>query len=72
MVVGSPVDFKVIDVSKVVVRGNGLGHVPVNRNASFVITAPDAKLNEIDVAITGAFRCFCRASAFIHECNVQC
>jgi len=29
--------------------------VPVNRPASFVITAPDAKLSEIDVAITSKF-----------------
>lgn len=54
---GSPVDFKVIDVSKVLVRGDGLGLVPVNRPASFVITAPDAKLSEIDVAITNPAGC---------------
>jgi len=51
-VAGSPVQFKVIDVSKVVVRGDGLDLVPVNRPASFTITAPDAQLSEIDVAIT--------------------
>jgi len=49
---GSPVEFKVIDVNKVVVRGDGLGLVPTNRVASFVITAQDAQLSDIDVAIT--------------------
>jgi len=50
------VQFKVIDMNKVVVRGDGLGLVPTNRPASFTITAPDAKLSEIDVAITSKFR----------------
>ena len=54
-VVGSPVEFKVIDLDKVVVRGDGLGLVPNNRPATFTITAPDAKLSDIDVAITSEF-----------------
>lgn len=54
-VAGSPVEFKVIDLSKVVVRGEGLGLVPNNRPATFMITAPDAKLGDIDVAITSKF-----------------
>lgn len=41
-----------IDVNKVVVRGDGLGLVPVNRPASFYVTIPDAQLSDIDVAIT--------------------
>lgn len=61
--IGSPVQFKVIDVNKVVVRGDGLGLVPVNRPAAFIITAPDAQLSDIDVAITSAFkRLFCTLS----------
>jgi len=55
-VAGSPVEFKVIDVNKVVVRGDGLGLVPTNRPASFVITAPEAQLSDIDVAITSKFK----------------
>jgi len=52
-VAGSPAEFKVIDVNKVVVRGDGLGFVPVDRPASFLITAPDAQMSDIDVSITG-------------------
>jgi len=67
--VGSPVQFKVIDVNKVIVRGDGLGLVPVNRPATFTITAPDAKLSEIDVAITSTFNShllyYCFMSAVI-------
>jgi len=37
------------------VRGDGLGLVPTNRPASFVITAPDARLGDIGVAITSKF-----------------
>ena len=55
-VVGSPVEFRVIDVNKVVVRGDGLGLVPTNRPASFVITAPEAQLSDLDVAITSEFK----------------
>jgi len=50
------VQFKVIDVTKVVVRGDGLGLVPVNRPAAFIITAQDAKLSDIDVSITSMFK----------------
>jgi len=55
VVVGSPVEFKVIDINKVVVRGDGLGLVPCNHPASFVITAPEARLSDIEVAITSTF-----------------
>jgi len=67
-VVGSPVEFKVIDVNKVVVRGDGLGLVPTNRPALFFITAPDAKLSDIDVAITSKSR----QHVYITICFIYC
>ena len=63
---GSPVEFKVIDVNKVIVRGDGLGLIPVNRPATFVITAPDARLSDIDVAITSKFTQHVQITHFIH------
>jgi len=60
--------FKVIDVDKVIVRGDGLGLVPTNRTATFTITAPDAHLSDIDVAITSMFKqCLCISYVHPHS-----
>ena len=50
---GSPFQFNVLDPGKVTVRGTGLDLVPVNEPASFVIVAPCAQIQDIDVVITG-------------------
>jgi filamin len=49
---GSPTQFKVVDTSRVMVRGDGLGLVQCGHLASFLITAPDARLCDLDIAIT--------------------
>jgi len=50
---GSPFRFNVLDPNKVIVRGSGLDLVPVNECTSFMIVAPSAKIEDIDVVITG-------------------
>jgi len=50
---GSPFPFNVLDPGKVMVRGSGWELVPVNELTSFTITAPSAKIQDIDVVITG-------------------
>jgi len=50
---GSPFQFNVLDPNKVIVRGSGLDLVPVNEPASFMIIAPSAQMQDIDVTITG-------------------
>ena len=53
MLSGSPFQFNVLDPGKVTVRGDGLDLVPVNEPASFLVIAPSAKIQDIDVVITG-------------------
>ena len=48
---GSPATFNVVDTNKVTVRGDGLGLVQCGRPAVFVVSAPDANLSDLDVAI---------------------
>jgi len=50
---GSPFQFNVLDPGKVTVRGDGLDIVPVNEPASFLVIAPSAQIEDIDIAITG-------------------
>jgi filamin len=50
---GSPAEFSVVDPSKVVVRGDGLGSVQCSRQAVFMISAPDAQLRDLEVAVVG-------------------
>jgi len=53
VLLGSPFQFNVLDPNKVVVRGSGLDLVGVNETANFLVVAPSAKLQDIDVIITG-------------------
>jgi len=50
---GSPFQFNVLDPGKVIVRGSGLDLVPVNEPTTFMIVAPSAQMQDIDVIITG-------------------
>lgn len=50
---GSPFTFMVIDPTKVVMKGDGLGFVPVKRPTSFVISAPYATSQNLEVSVQG-------------------
>jgi len=50
-VIGSPFQFNVYDACRASARGDGLSLVQCNQTASFVITAPEAKLCDLDVKI---------------------
>ena len=52
-ITGSPFQFNILDPCKVSVRGSGLDLVPVNEPTSFMIVAPNAQIQDIDVCITG-------------------
>lgn len=45
--------FQVVDLCKVSVKGEGIGVVPCNIPTNFLLTAPDAKLKDFDIIITG-------------------
>jgi hypothetical protein len=53
ILLGTPVNFIVVDTCKVSVKGEGLGLVQCGHVAMFMITAPDAQLKDIAVAIKG-------------------
>jgi len=48
-----PITFNVLDSSKVLARGDGLGLVQVGVPTAFVVTAPDAKLRDLDIRVIG-------------------
>ncbi|ESO02631.1 hypothetical protein HELRODRAFT_161920 [Helobdella robusta] len=50
-VTGSPFIFNVIDLGRASARGDGLGAVKVNTNASFLITAPGAMEKDLELLI---------------------
>ena len=50
---GSPFSFKVVDASKVMASGEGLGLVPVNKKATFMVQAETASQQDLDIRITG-------------------
>ena len=50
---GSPFKFNVLDSGRVTTRGDGIESVECNRQASFVVVAPEAQLADLDVVITG-------------------
>lgn len=50
---GSPFKFNVLDIRKVKTRGEGLTMVECNQLATFILLAPEAQLEDIDVLITG-------------------
>jgi len=53
---GSPFQFLVTDLSKVTVRGDGLGSIKAGQLSTFLLTAPTAQLKDIDVRIMGMLR----------------
>ena len=50
----SPFQFMVIDPNRVIVRGDGLGLVRAQQQATFFLIAPPAQLKDIDICITGS------------------
>jgi hypothetical protein len=50
---GSPFQFMVIDPTRAIARGDGLGLVRCNQPTSFVISAPAAQSADVEVLITG-------------------
>jgi len=55
---GSPFCFVVADPEKVCASGDGLDMVRAGKPATFIISAPAARLNDFSVKITGTAHCF--------------
>jgi len=70
MCAGKTLSFMVTDPSKFSAQGDGLGLVRVNQTASFTISAPCAKVEDIGVSITGLCFIHLRLSQQTCSCPV--
>ena len=50
---GTPIQFNVLDASKITATGDGLGLVSCHKMAVINITAPGGRATELDVKVTG-------------------